>query len=170
MLYVGENVYQPDGAQSSYFAAESELHALRRTVEQYYRSEATPAGVCFEVPFGNDTVLVEMWNDKVNPSLGNGLLSLLQLRVPSDAATVVKIAADLNYREACGDVLSVNFGAWCINMIGDQSMLAYVRFTPNFLYRPMLSTDVAYSMVNHVTWAAEVLGHASQRPFQPPFN
>jgi hypothetical protein len=53
----------------------------------------------------------------------------------------------------------LHFGAWCGVMVEEQPVLAHARFTPSLLYRPGLTTDIAYSSLNRAIWAGGLLGH-----------
>jgi hypothetical protein len=114
MLTVGESVFAPVGHEKSRFAVEADMQRVYKIVEntRYYSAGADEGGLSIELPFGKDTMLVQLSSHEQHPLLGSGLLSTLKIRLPSDgAADVVRLAAEFNFREACGELPSVNFGA-----------------------------------------------------------
>lgn len=160
MLFVTERAFAPEGNKPSRFADVQEMAVVYKDVENtpYFSAGANEAGVCIEVPFGGDTILVELKTRERHPTLGAGLLAVIKIRVPLIAdRSPLDIASELNWREANGEFTRANFGAWCAAEVGGYAILAHSRFVPNLLFRPMLARDVAFSMVNRARWAASLL-------------
>jgi hypothetical protein len=160
MLFVGQNAFAPEGDKESRFTNDAEMQAIYREVENspFFSAGASADGLCIEVPFGDDTILAEIRTGERHPALGSGLLNVLKMRLPPhETRSPAEVAAMLNRREAQGELPSVNFGAWCVQELAGQEILAHARFTPNLLYRPLLAADITYSMINRALWVGAVL-------------
>jgi hypothetical protein len=161
MLYLGERLFAPRGQEPNRFATEEDFQVIYDELSNtpYYSAGGSVGGITIEVPFGDsDTSLIRLQTDVRHPTLGNGMLCTLQIRLPESAAEAgAELANELNYLEAQGELLSANFGAWCEDELGGQPLVAHSRFIPNLLYRRMLALDTARIAVNRAVWAAAVL-------------
>jgi hypothetical protein len=161
MLYVGERLFVPQGQEPNRYASEEEFAAVYADVVNtpFFSAGGSAEGIVIEVPFGDsDTSLIQLHTDVRHPTFGNGLLCTLKVRLPeSVAGTGPKLANELNYLEAQGDLPSGNFGAWCEDQAAGQPLLAHSRFLPNLIYRKLLAVDTARIAVNRAIWAAAVL-------------
>lgn len=103
------------------------------------------------------TSLFQCYRSVKHPRLGSGLFALLQTPIPiaDDLGWARRFAAHLNRRWRDGQGLFPRWGAWCVN--SHQRTLAYVMFTPNFLWAPGLALWVGHNFLRANDFASREL-------------
>lgn len=152
---VREQIFVPEGLQPSRWQGSDEFADF---VEKFGKSEgcianADPKGLTAEVPFGNETALIQCWTDQSHPKLGNGLLVTLQLPYGFADHTDVGAAA-LNFFESRTWTEVPNFGCWHSRNIGSArgTVPAHSTFIPNTLYRPGLIQNLILWEAGRTRW------------------
>ena len=95
---------------------------------------------------GNQTALWKMHADSPHPSLGGGLLCILELPFEFERKRLIEVVNILNISEMLPHDLPPHFGAWTVGNMKNKP--AYVSFLPNVLH------DQAENIQTHMSiWA-----------------
>jgi hypothetical protein len=146
ILEVANLIYAPAGAEPSRWMGSEEFASF---AEIYGRSDlcfatAQTEQLTAEVPFGNQSALIELRADKAHPQLKAGLLVFLCLPHRTNRDDASELAAELNLMEAALWTDFPLLGCWHIWEPGDgQVFVAHSTFIPNALYGLGLATQLA---------------------------
>lgn len=156
---VADQIFVPAGAKPSKWQGSDEFAEF---AEVFGKSEdcianGDPKGLTAEVPFGNESALLQCWTNQAHPQLGNGLLITLQiphnLADQSDGGVAV-----LNFFEARGWTEVPNLGCWHSRDTGSArgTVSAHSTFIPNALYRPGLVQNFMLWEIARARWVRSV--------------
>lgn len=109
---------------------------------------------------GHRTALLQVDGDAFHPSLGRGLLCVLQMpdRI-DDKDRLARLVNRLNQLEMDETDLPPHFGAWCIGKLGNNP--AYVTFLPNAAHAiPGVAVNLAVWSAVRARWADTVVAGA----------
>lgn len=109
-------------------------------------------GLAAELPFGEETSLLEVRTDEEHPILGAGLLVTLQLPWHEAAIHAARKAAELNAAEARGETFASALGAWSVGPAGGP---AHAAFFPNLLAAPGLAAYLLLTQIQRARWVTE---------------
>jgi hypothetical protein len=158
ILEVADQIFAPAGAQQSRWNGSEEFAAF---AQNFGRSEGCfangdPKRLTAEVPFGNESALIQCWTDQAHPQLGNGLL--VTLHIPYILADQPDGgAAALNFFEARAWTEVPNLGFWHSRDTGSArgTVPAHSTFIPNALYRPGLIQNFVLWEVGRARWVRQ---------------
>jgi hypothetical protein len=159
ILEVADQIFVPAGTQLSKWQGSDEFAEF---AQFFGKSEgcvanADPKGLTAEVPFGNESALIQCWTNQAHPQLGNGLLITLQLphKVADQSDGGVAV---LNFFEARAWTEVPNLGCWHTRDTGSArgTVSAHSSFIPNALYRPGLIQDFMLWEIARARWVRSV--------------
>lgn len=158
ILEVADQIFVPAGALQSRWNGSDEFAAF---AQNFGRSEgcfanAKPTGLTAEVPFGNDSALIQCWTDQAHPQLGNGLLVTLHLPCNAVDQADGGVAA-LNFFEARAWTEVPNLGCWHSRDTGSArgKLPAHSTFIPNAIYRPGLIQNFVLWEMGRARWVRQ---------------
>lgn len=115
------------------------------------------SGLTAELPFGQDTSLMNVALDARHPRLGNGLGLGLVVPTWGSEGDAAQLAAALNQTEAAVRNGGYMFGAWGVRAFGPNVAPAFTGFIPAALHRPGMLANLALSMALRAEWVAGAL-------------
>ncbi len=155
ILNLEQALYAPAGASQSRWTDTGEFEHI---AEMHGRSDAafgmaSEDGLTLEIPFGDETALLQIMADQRHPVLGSGLLRLLRLPIAMDDDEAAERANALNAQEAVSWTQVPLLGAWAAN----DGNLSHSGFIPNALYRHGIAENVVLWDMARVRWARQKL-------------
>lgn len=160
MLNIINDLFIPLGQDPSVFT-EDHFTAVEEHLNSYpsaplFTEGASETGICIEMPVNpEDTALIRLRSDQSHPTIGNGLLVSIQIRLPDYLnLDLLNFAEYLNWLECYGPEPLIGYGAWC----SKDEMLTHSHFLPNIRpQHPNTSVNAAMAAVNRAACAATVI-------------
>lgn len=145
ILGVIRDVILPRSSGINQFADQFEFETLYEEANQSNAASlgATRTGLCIELPFGSGTALLTLDALGPHPVIGQGLGVFIWLPIAADYAGCARLAAWLNRKDAAGELLAPNIGAWTVRKHGSEFTVAHMAFIPNAFHQPGLSMNEA---------------------------
>jgi hypothetical protein len=158
MLSVRDLVFRPKGLSPSPWDGNDELIQLRDMLNQgNCLSMGDRNGLTAEFSFGSGTSMLRVITDEKNPTIGSGVGLFLHIPIWSNESEASAMSGALNRAEANANAISHLLGSWCARKIGTRWLPAFASFVPTLLYKPLLLTNLTFSMVQRAQWVAQFL-------------
>lgn len=158
ILEVADQIFAPAGARQSRWNGSDEFAKFANTFGKTEGCFANgdPTGLTAEVPFGEDSAIIQCLTDQAHPQLGSGLLVTLQLPYNS-ADQLDGGVASLNFFEARAWTEVPNLGCWHTRDTGRArgKVPAHSTFIPNALYRPGLIQNFVLWEIGRARWVRQ---------------
>ncbi len=160
ILYVGQEIYAPNGRLPSRWAGCDEFEEI---VERYGHDDACvgsvePGGLNLEIPFGSTFALIRLRHDVAHPALGNGLIASIQLPYFGTEDAIQEVCSTLNFLASVYWIKVPVLASWHPRQVdGEHFLPAYAACVPNALYAPGLATNMALWSIGLAQWARESL-------------
>lgn len=149
----------PMGAKASEWKAEqfdTVVEFMNSTGKGY--GTAGGLGLSFEIPFGNDTALVQARADEANPWLGHGLLLTALLPLTGTQESTDALCQRLTELDVERNYDSRLLGSWIARPVRGAHAPGYQRFVPNALYAPDCLATWVGDVVSHMEWLRSEVG------------
>ncbi len=160
MLGVADAIYIPAGREPNRWIGTGEFEAIS---ERFGMQDACfgfggETGLTLETPIGSSSAHIRLLTDAPHPTLGSGLLAIVQLPDWRDEAAIVEQCAWLNFYEAMTWTEFPQLGSWRAKEVGDGVFAAsHVMFIPNAFYKRGLATNAALWQVGRAKWVKKML-------------
>ena len=147
---------EPSGFTSDHFTAVEEFLEKEWSTAPLFTAGASETGICIEIPVSpEDTALITLSSDQFHPTIGNGLLVTIQVRLPDNLnLDLSDLVEHLNWLECYGPEPLTAYGAWC----SKNEMLVHSHFLPNVPDIGSNTTvNAAMNAVNRTYWVGTVM-------------